>query len=113
MVFDNKDIVYIIINLTTIISVFLAFKNKVSNLEKENGQVRQIIFGDRGSLNLVDVKMCEKYRNEIFTAIRRGEQVNEMLLQRIEELHRNILVIMVSLDVKSPNGIKNEKPAKN
>jgi hypothetical protein len=39
----------------------------------------------------------------VFLAIRRGEQVQEMLLKRIEELNKNVLIIMVHLNIRSPN----------
>lgn len=112
MTLETKDIIYIIVYVVSVAGVFFAFKNKLNNVEKENGQVRRILFGDRGTLNLVDVKTCEKYRDEVFAAIRRGEQVNQMLLQKLEELAKNVIVIMVSLNIKSPNGIFLNEPKK-
>jgi hypothetical protein len=84
-------------------SVFFSIRGRLNTIEKEAGQVRRILFGDRGNLNIIDVQACKANRDQVFLAIRRGEQVQEMLLKRIEELNKNVLIIMVHLNIRSPN----------
>lgn len=88
--------------------VFYTNRNRIHNLEKENGQIRKIVYGDRGMLNLVDTNTCKCHRDEVFTAIRRGETVSEMIMKKIEELNKNVLILMISLNVRSPNGMSIE-----
>lgn len=115
--------IYVIVYIVSLISVFLAMKYKQSNLEErltqmqsghreEMGQIRKILFGKRGSLNLVDVETCKNNRDQVYAAIRRGEQVQEMLLKRVEELNKNVLIIMVHLNVRSPNSTAMEEICK-
>lgn len=103
MTLEVKDIIYLLVYIISMMSVFFSMKARLSGIEKETGQVRKILFGDRGTLNIVDVETCKANRDQIFIAIRRNEQVQEMLLKRIEELNKNVLIIMVHLNIRSPN----------
>lgn len=103
MTLDVKDIIYLMVYIISMVSVFFSIKSRLSDIEKETGNVSKILFGDRGTLNIIDKETCRGNRDQVFTAIRRGEQVQEMLLKRIEELNKNVLIIMVHLNIRSPN----------
>lgn len=103
MTLEIKDIIYLLVYIISMMSVFFSIRGRLHSIEKETGQVRRILFGDRGALNIIDVDTCRANRDQVFSAIRRGEQVQEMLLKRIEELNKNVLIIMVHLNIRSPN----------
>lgn len=112
MTLEVKDLVYLLTYIITIVSVFFSIRGRLSSIEKESGQVRRILFGDRGNLNIVDIETCKANRDQVFLAIRRNEQVQEMLLKRIEELNKNVLIIMVHLNIRSPNATALEEICK-
>lgn len=103
MTLEVKDIIYLLVYIISMMSVFFSIRGRLYSIEKETGQVRRILFGDRGTLNIIDVETCRSNRDQVFSAIRRGEQVQEMLLKRIEELNKNVLIIMVHLNIRSPD----------
>lgn len=112
MTLEIKDLIYLLTYVITLMSVFFSIRGRLNNIEKESGQVRRILFGDRGNLNIIDVQACKSNRDQVFLAIRRGEQVQEMLLKRIEELNKNVLIIMVHLNIRSPNSTALEEICK-
>ena len=106
MTIELRDIIYILINFGTILSLFFAFKNRVSNLEREVRRGMKILYQDAGKLNLIDCDTCKKHRDEIFTALRRSEKSVEMLLIELRDIKENMIIIMVHMGIKTPNGIK-------
>lgn len=108
MSFGIRDLIYIIVYVLSLAGVFNAFKNRLKNLEREVRKGYKILYADRGQLNLIDQDTCKKYRDEVFTAIRRSERIIEMLLDKLEKINENMIIIMVHMGINSPNGIKKD-----
>lgn len=106
---DVKDIVYLLVYVISVVSVYYAQRNRIGNLEKENSQIKSIIYGDRGKLNIIDHDSCKRYRDEVFAAVRRNEQVNEMLLNEIKEINKNVLQYGFKIDALLKDWKKLEK----
>ena len=106
---DVKDIVYLLVYVISVVSVYYAQRNRIGNLEKENSQIKGIIYGDRGKLNIIDHESCKRYRDEVFTAVRRTEQANEMLLNEIKEINKNVLLYGFKIDALLKDWKKLEK----
>lgn len=100
MTVDLKDAIYLITYLISIVSVFISFKARLNAIENEFKRVVGIIYAEKGSLNLVDVKTCKEHRDQVFTALRRSETVMEMALTKIEVLNENVLEIMIHLQIR-------------
>lgn len=109
MTFDLKDIIYVAVYLISVVGVYYGQKNRIGNLEKENSEIKGIIFADRGKLNLIDHETCKKYRDDVYTAIRRNEQVNEMLLNKIDKIGENVLLLGFKLEALLKDMKKIEK----
>lgn len=105
MTLETKDIIYILLYIISMISVFLAFKNRLSNVEKTVSRGMKVLYKEAGALNIIDHDTCKRNRDEIFTAIRRSERAMEMLLGKLEELNKNVLLISFKMDAM--NGEKN------
>lgn len=100
MTVDLKDAIYLITYIVSLISVFISFKSRLIGIENEFKRVISIIYAEKGSLNLVDVKTCKEHRDQVFTALRRSETVMEMALTKIETLNENVIEIMIHLDIR-------------
>ena len=44
--------------------------------------------------------------DDIYDKMRRRDQVNEMLLQKVDEIGKNQIIIMTHQGIASPNGVK-------
>jgi hypothetical protein len=100
MTVEIKDIVYLITYVITLISVFISFRARLASLERDIKRTSEILYADKGSLNVIDVAHCKQNRDEVFTAIRRSEKVIEMLVQEIKNLNENVLKIKVLLELE-------------
>jgi len=102
MILTTKDLLYIIGYIVSIITILMTVKNQVNNIVKQVDSMRSIIWGDRGILNLVDKSSCKGYQDQIFAKIRANESDVSMIAKEIKELNKNVLTIMISLNIKSP-----------
>lgn len=94
-----KDILYLVAYLVSIISVFFAFKGRIGILEKEIQRLSRAVFADQGSLMFIDKKLCKEHRDQIFTTIRKSENILEQALGKIDVLSQNVLRIMFKLEI--------------
>lgn len=100
MTLDLRDIVYILVYMSSVFGVYFSFRNRLISLEKEIANNRKIIFGERGVLNLVDEKTCRSNRDQVFISIRRGEAAAENTDRKLDNLNENLLAIMFHLKIK-------------
>ena len=108
-----KDIIYVIAYISSVIGVFLAFRARLASLEREIKRNDRVIYGDQGKLNIIDEATCKAHRDIVFDRLRHSEKAAEMMLSKIDELNKNVLTILVYLNIKSPNGLKFEKRDQN
>lgn len=106
MTIGLKDIVYLAAYFATIISLYFGFKHRLSNVEREVRRGMKVLYQEAGKLNLIDHETCKKNRDEIFTAIRRNEKSMEMFLLELRDIKENMIIIMVHMGIKTPNGLK-------
>ena len=108
MTIELKDLIYLLIYIVSLITLLLALKNRVQNIEKELRRGMRVLYQEAGSLNVVDHATCKRHRDEIFTAIRRSEKTVEVLLFEIKDIKENMIIIMVHMGIKKPDGLKND-----
>lgn len=106
MTLEIKDIVYLISYALTVAALYFSFRNRLGNIEREMKRSNQVIYGDQGRLNLVDTQHCKEHRDNIHTAIRRGEKAVEMLLAKLDQMNENVLLISFKMD--QANGKKDQ-----
>jgi hypothetical protein len=100
MTLEIRDIIHLVIYLVSIAAIFTAFKARISTLENEISRIGKIIHGGSGNLNFIDLQTCKEHRDQVFTALRRSENVMDLALKRIEELNENVLEIMIHLQIR-------------
>lgn len=97
-----KDLIYICINIISVMTVLISLRSRLYSFEKTLGNHDKILSGDKGKLNVIDVAQCKEHRDDIFRAIRRNEDIMAKILKEIEALNKNVLTVMVYLQLKKP-----------
>lgn len=100
-----KDAMWLIALITTNMATFLGFRATLKNMQKEIRRNKRVIYGDQGKLNIIDESTCKAHRDMVFDKIRSAEKAADMMLLKIDELNKNVLTILVYLNIKSPNGL--------
>jgi hypothetical protein len=106
MTFELKDLLHLITYLISVVAVFLSFRFKLSGHQEKLEKIDNILHSQKGSLNVIDKETCKQSRDQLFALIRKTENVNDMMLHKIESLNDNVLVIMVHLNIRTPDGIR-------
>lgn len=106
MILRAEDIIYIIVYVITLMSIIFSLRSKLKSIEKDNRLLKNIIFGDKGKLNIIDCDLCKRNRDEVFTSIRKTESAIQMVIPKIDELRDNMLTMMIYLKIRGPNGLK-------
>jgi len=99
MILTLKDLLYIGAYVVSIITLFAALRNDLKNNSMAIDHIRDIIFGDRGTLNLIDRRTCQANLDEVFAKIRQSENEKSIMLKEIKELNKNVLTIMITLKI--------------
>ena len=106
MTLTIKDAVYLLTYIITIISLFLTFRNHLYNISKQVKLISDVVFGDKGSLNVIDRPTLKINMDQVWDRIRQNEAAMNMILQEIKELNRNVMAIMFKLNINMPDMLK-------
>lgn len=111
MELQPKDVVYVVVYLLSMGGAFLTFRTRLGELERKVASDSCIIYGDRGTLNVIDRNTCEKHRLMLDERIRLAENYNQSISNDIRTLNGNVQLIMFHLNITPPNmaAIRTEK----
>lgn len=90
-----RDIIHIV-SLAVIIAGFIY---RIKQLERDCRRVIKTLYHDQGGLNVVSSVQCKIYRDDVFTAIRKGESKVEEQTKELRILNERIYLIMVHLKI--------------
>ena len=100
MQFSVKDLVYISVYLISVIGMLYAMKYRVKKVEDSNEILKNIIFRDKGGLNVVDNQSCKDHRDLVYQKIRDESGVTQRAFENIDCINQNIFKIMVHMKLK-------------
>ena len=103
MTLGTKDIVYLLTYIITLITMLIVIRSLLIEIRKDMRLVKNIIFGERGALNIVTQAILKAHLDEIWNKMRRTDQGVEMILRKVEGMDKNILILMVHQGIKSPD----------
>lgn len=95
MTIGIKEIVLIVGWAISLMALIFAHRYRLRNLEDQNKHLRSVIYGEKGRLNIVDIKTCEDCRDVIFSKIRD----NEASIQEISKRTDNKTDINMNLKI--------------
>lgn len=82
--FGLKDAIYIFINVVTVAAIYFRFNNRLYNSERKVKRFESIFWENGGRLNVVDHKTCREFRDIFFESLRKAENNNDRIFQRLE-----------------------------
>lgn len=79
---------------------------KLWSLHDKFKRLEKIVYQDTGGLNLIKFDQCKMHRDNVYTAIRRGENETKALIDEMKSLNENVLRIMFHLKIETKNDVK-------
>jgi len=99
MTIGLKDVLYFVVFAGTISGVWFTFKARIDNAEKAVSLLKKIIFKESGELALITTEACEIKQAAIQKSIDKYDKTLDKVLERLEELSKDVLIIMVHLNI--------------
>ena len=100
MTFTLRDLIYVCVYVATVAGLFAGLRFSIGQLKKSVGSIQNIIFKDKGGLNIVDNDKCKEHRDTIHKSIRREAEITHDALTQIHCVNQNIVKIMVHLQLE-------------
>ena len=100
MEFTLRDLIYICVYLVLVVGAYKGFVYRIQKTEEVHQTIKNIIFLDKGGLNIVTNDTCKDRRDTIHSAIRREAQVTKEALDQIGCLTQNITRIMIHMNLE-------------
>lgn len=88
-----RDIVYVGMYVVTVTIMYARSESRVKAVEKSMGKANDVIFKERGGLNLVTIEDCEKRQASL-------RQHSQDALNQIGVLNQNVVAIMIDMNLK-------------
>jgi len=107
MIFELKDLIYVCIYVASMAGVFAAMKYRVEKVEDVTTSIKDIMFLEKGGLNLIDNSTCIEHRQQVKTDIRvvksdvdREAENTRRAFDEIRCLNQNIIKLMLHMKVE-------------
>ncbi len=106
MTLETKEIIHILTYIITLIAILLVIRSLLFEIRRDAKVVKNIIFGERGSLNVITQEVLKKHLDEIWTKMRQTDKGFEMILDKIDDMDKKLLILMIHEGIKSPDIMK-------
>ena len=98
--FTLRDAIYIGINVSSVLGLLIGLKFRIQRTEASNKTLNNIIFQEKGGLNVVTNEVCKSHRDQIHNSIRREAGVTNEAFRQISCLNQNIIKMMVHMNLE-------------
>jgi len=92
-----KDILFII----SLASVIAGFIYRIKIVESKLKRVMKTIYHENGGHNVITLHECKSHRDNVFTAIRKGERMAAEIVKEIKMLNENVLRTKIHLKINT------------
>jgi hypothetical protein len=108
---STRDLVYIVsifvgwgVSLSVVFSRFdRMVRNNSDEIKRLSQFTKRIVLDDSGQIRLVSVQQCQAQKKELKGEIDKGNANTEALKVAVEEISRNVLLIMYHLKIDKNN----------
>lgn len=100
MDFTLRDALYIGTYVSSITGLLISFKFRLKKTEDSYATIANVIFLDKGGLNIVTNDTCKGHRDQIHTSIRREASITNEAFRQISCLNKNIVKMMVHMKLE-------------
>lgn len=104
-----KDFIYIGIYVVSFVGLLAGFRYKIKKVEDSNVNMKNIIFEEKGGLNIVSNKSCKERRQSIHDIIDREAGITSNAIDKIDNLSANIHILMGAQGLEPIKFIKKEQ----
>lgn len=109
MQFTLRDIIYLSVYVTTVAVLFAKYKFKINQVSKNVDVIKNIIFLEKGGLNIVDNVSCTNHRKLVDESIQREAAMRKDAVAQIRHLNTNVTRLMIHLKVEPVEFNANDK----
>lgn len=103
MTITYQILINVVVYAVTVAVLYAGVKHRLDRLEENTKQDHGLLYGQQGSLNVIDQKTCKENRDIIFAAIRRSEKATEMMLVELREIKEALIELKVKLELINQN----------
>ncbi len=100
-----KELGMILFQLFTLAMFFAGLVYKIRQLEIDNKRLNRTLYHEQGGLNVISCAQCKIYRDDVFTAIRKGDSKVDEQTKELRILNERVLKIMIHLKIDNQNNI--------
>ena len=100
-----RDIIYIVVYFVSMGITIGGFIYRLKQLESDCGRVKKTLYLSNGGLNTINSETCKIHRDQIFTAIRKGERISDAQTKELRILNERILRIMIHLKIDTDKSL--------
>lgn len=100
MEFTYKDIIYIGVYVATVTGLFTQVRLGLQQLKVSVDSINNILFLEKGGLNVLTVDQCKTHQDVIHSRIRREADLTGTALRQLYFMNQNITRIMVHMKVE-------------
>lgn len=100
MEFTLRDLIYMVVYVTSVVGAYKGFSYRIQKTEDTHQTIKNIIFLEKGGLNIVTNEACKQHRDMIHNRIRREASVTRDAFDQVHCLNQNIIKIMMHLKLE-------------
>lgn len=100
MEFGLRDVIYIAVYVATVAALFAGFKSRLNKLQESIESVKNILFLEKGGLNLVDNNKCKEHQDSVYQMIRRESEVTSDAIDQMQVMNQNMIKIMLHMNLE-------------
>ena len=100
VLFDYKDLGYLLVYAITFVGTFSAFKYRISRVEDLVGTIKKTVFKSRGGLNVIDYSTCKEHRATFNKKLEEEAKLTKECAKDIQYMNQNIVKIMVHMKIE-------------
>ena len=94
-----KDIIYFIVFASSLATLWSSFGNRIKNTELAVSLLKRIIFKESGELAIMTSDGCDRKQAAIINDLAVTKRVMTDISEEIKELNKNVLIIMIHLNI--------------
>ena len=99
MTFGLKDVIYFTVFGASMAAVWMRFSERVVTVERITKTLKSMVFSPTGETQVCTRAVCAENRAGINRELDKAQANSDKVLEEIKCLSRNMLIIMIHLDI--------------
>ena len=95
-----KDLIYMGVYVASVAVSYAGFIYRIQKTEEGHQTLKNIVFLEKGGLNIVTTEACKQHRNQIHRSIRREASITSEAFDQVHCLNQNVIKIMMHMKLE-------------